>query len=238
MVNEQPAGEQGQSMRPTAETVRLQILATEHWSLLATRALTYSESFSRVGMFLTVLTGAVVALALLAQAGRFNRQFTIAAFLILSIVFFVGLTTVGRLRALNREDIRWVAGMNRLRRAYLQMQPDLEPYFMTDSHDDMRGVLITIGIETIPGRRKLADAAHGFTTLPAVVGVVVSVVAGVLGSLLAGVAGAPEELGITVGAVVFLTILGAGFALGQREFMQYARTMPARFPSAPSTSSS
>lgn len=31
-----------------AEATRLQILATEHWSVLATRSLTYTESLGRI----------------------------------------------------------------------------------------------------------------------------------------------------------------------------------------------
>jgi hypothetical protein len=126
--------------RPTltdGSSARLQVLATEHWSLLATRSLTYSESFSRVNMVLAVLSGAVVSLALLAQIDHFHEAFIIAAVLILSVVFFVGLVTIARLSALNCEDLRWVMGMNRLRRAYLEMHPELEPYFVTGSHDDL-----------------------------------------------------------------------------------------------------
>jgi hypothetical protein len=54
---------------------KLQILATEHWSLLATRALTYQESLGRVNMFLAILSGAVIALALVAQADHFGSTF-------------------------------------------------------------------------------------------------------------------------------------------------------------------
>jgi hypothetical protein len=46
--------------------VRIQILATAHWSLLATRGMTWQEMFARAGMFLTVQSGATVALALVA----------------------------------------------------------------------------------------------------------------------------------------------------------------------------
>jgi len=50
------------------DAVRVQILATEHWSLLAARNITYSAIFSRTSIFLTVVSAAVVALALVAQA--------------------------------------------------------------------------------------------------------------------------------------------------------------------------
>jgi hypothetical protein len=39
------------------DAVRAQILATEHWSLLATRSMTWNEIFSRASMFVTVLPG-------------------------------------------------------------------------------------------------------------------------------------------------------------------------------------
>ena len=68
--------------------MRLQILSTEHWSLLASRSLAWNESFSRAGMFLTTLTGAIVALALVAQASAFGDAFTLFALVILPVVVF------------------------------------------------------------------------------------------------------------------------------------------------------
>src|SRR5258708_2980646 len=95
---------EGPPNSPAPAATKLQISATEHWSLLATRSMTYTESFSRIGMFFTVLTGAIISLALLAQVEHFNQTFVGIALLILSVVFFVGLATLGRLAALNKED--------------------------------------------------------------------------------------------------------------------------------------
>ena len=81
---EQPGGEHSQPAAANASATRIQILATEHWSLLATRSLTYTESFSRVSMFLAVLSGAVISLALLAQVDHFHQAFIVAAVLIRS----------------------------------------------------------------------------------------------------------------------------------------------------------
>src|SRR5260221_2422641 len=105
---------------------KLQILATEHWSLLATRSLTYTESLGRVNVFLAVLSGAVIALALVAQADHFGATFMAIAILTLLVVLFTGIATVARLMHLNRDDYRWVVGMNRLRHAYLELHPELE----------------------------------------------------------------------------------------------------------------
>lgn len=60
------AGSDPPAKRPE-RSVRLQILSTEHWSLLASRSLGWNEVFSRTTMFLATLSGAVVALALVAH---------------------------------------------------------------------------------------------------------------------------------------------------------------------------
>ncbi|HEX2350966.1 MAG TPA: hypothetical protein VHI51_21220, partial [Ktedonobacterales bacterium] len=97
------------------DAVRAQILATEHWSLLATRSMTWNEVFSRASMFITVLSAAVVALALVAQATAFGPGFRLFALLVLPIVLLVGVATVIRLAEDNAEDFGLVIGMNRLR---------------------------------------------------------------------------------------------------------------------------
>jgi hypothetical protein len=97
--------ERGEPSLPPA--LRLQILTTEHWSLLSTRALSWNEAFNRATMFLPVLSGAVLALALVAQARRFDEGFTTFALLILPVVLVVGIATFMRLVAINHEDIGW-----------------------------------------------------------------------------------------------------------------------------------
>ena len=86
-----------------ARALRAQLLATEHWSLLATRSLSWNESFARAGMFLTLLSGATVALALVAQATSFGEGFVVFALLILPVVLFVG---SGDVRAAARDQQR------------------------------------------------------------------------------------------------------------------------------------
>ena len=162
--------------RDPAAAAKLQVLATEHWSLLATRALTYTESLGRVNMFLAILSGAVIALALVAQADHFGSVFIAVAIVMLSVVLISGIFTVARLMSLNRDDFRWVVGMNRLRNAYLEMYPELEPHFMTSGYDDMPGVLQTLGID-VSGADRLGTAFHGLQTLPGMLTVIVAVVA-------------------------------------------------------------
>ena len=97
--------------------------------------------FSRAGIFLTVVSASVVALALVAQATDFGDGFYVFALLVLPIVLVLGVGTLVRLGDALTEDVRLVFGMNRLRHAYLEIAPELEPYFVTSHYDDEEGVL-------------------------------------------------------------------------------------------------
>src|SRR5687767_2520229 len=56
--------------RPALATM----LATEHWSLLGTRSMTWSEIMSRISIMLTVMSAFLVALALVARGDGFDRS--------------------------------------------------------------------------------------------------------------------------------------------------------------------
>ncbi len=96
---------------------------------------------SRTSIFVAALTGSVVALALVAQATDFETGFVAFALVLLPVVYFLGVVTIVRLAQVNREDLRWVQGMNRIRNAYLDLAPELEPYFVTSRYDDDAGIL-------------------------------------------------------------------------------------------------
>lgn len=97
----------------------------------------------------------MIALALVAQAERFGPMFVSVAIPMLFGVLFAGIATIARLTALNRDDYPWVIGMNRLRHAYLQLHPELEPQFVTSPNDDLRGALQTFGIDDVTADRGL-----------------------------------------------------------------------------------
>lgn len=196
---------------------KLQVLATEHWSLLATRSLTYTESLGRVNMFLGILSGAVIALALVAQADRFGTTFIAVAIFMLTVVFFVGVATVRRLNMLNRDDFKWVVGMNRLRHAYLELYPELEPNFITSHYDDLAGAMKTLGLDPVSAP-SLGTVFHGFVTLPGMVSVIVASVGAAIAGLAAIGFGAPSFLILLVGGVAFVAALAAMFRVGNRSF--------------------
>jgi hypothetical protein len=212
---------------------KLQVLATEHWSLLATRSLTYTEALSRVTIFLGILSGAVVALALVAQADHFGTTFTAIAIPLLTVVLFAGVATIVRLTALNRDDYRWVVGMNRLRHAYLELYPDLEPYFIASPHDDLPGALQTLGIDDVAAGGRLGSVSHLLQTLPGMLTVIVAAIASAIGAL-AALAFAIPSIGAVLAAVVaFVLVVALLRSWGRRSVTRLSPSLEPRFPSGP-----
>jgi hypothetical protein len=202
---------------PEPAAGKVQILATEHWSLLATRSLTYTESLGRVNVFLAILSGAVIALALVAQADHFGATFIAIASLTLLVVLFTGIATVGRLMHLNRDDYRWVLGMNRLRHAYLELHPELEANFITSPHDDVPGALRTLGID-ITASRGVGSALHVFQTLPGMLSVIVAAIVAAIGALVAVATGLPSVGVVLASAAAFVVAVVLMGLWGSRSF--------------------
>lgn len=182
----------------------IQILATEHWSLLSARSLAYNEAFVRAGMFLTFLSMSFVALALLAQAMSFGRDFLSVAALVLAFDFVIGVTTYLRMGGANLDDLRAVHGMARIRHAYTQISPMVTPYFTTPIHDDIDAVTEVYG----PISDRLAGQIfYGLSTSSGMVGLIVSMVGGVLIAVVAML------IGLTGGPAIWIGIAGGMLVL-------------------------
>ena len=205
------AGAAGEQPDAAARALRAQLLATEHWSLLATRSLSWNESFARAGMFLTLLSGATVALALVAQATAFGEGFVVFALLILPVVLFVGVATYVRLLEINNEDYVWVRGMNRLRGAYLELDPQLAQYFITGSTEDADAIFRTFG--SLPGEPGSMETGlfHGFVTTPTTIAFVDATLAAVLAAIVSVQLNMAMMPAAGIGILVFL-MAGAALA--------------------------
>jgi hypothetical protein len=196
-----PTAGQADADAAARRALRVQMLATEHWSLLATRSLSWNEAFARASMFLSLLTGAVVALALVAQATAFGEGFVLFALLTLPVVLFVGLATYARLLEINNEDYMWVRGMNRLRGAYVEIDPGLADYFITGSTEDAMGIFRTFGAD--PANMQ-SDRFHGFVTTPTTIAFVDAMLAAVLASILVVQFGVSMQPAAAIGVLAFL----------------------------------
>ncbi len=215
-----------------ADPRALTILTTEHWSLLSARSLVYNEAFARAGMFLTFLTGSLVALGFVAQASGFGPEFLVVATALLGSDVLIGLATLGRVSSASAEEFRALQGMTRLRHAYLEMVPSLEPYFSTSRHDDLAGVLDVYG--ATKERPFLgSNVLHGFTTAPGMVGMITALAGGGFMAALLLLLGADRVVAIAgaFGAVVVLFVIM--LVVGLRVFAGAAYGLEVRFPPPP-----
>ncbi|MHC6231456.1 hypothetical protein ACX5I6_18010 [Arthrobacter sp. MMS24-T111] len=124
-------------------SVRAQLLATEHWGLLASRSTAQSEVLTRISMFLTFTSASVVSVALVGQATGFSEPFVLLAVVVLFIDTAIGLLTQLRVMNVAHEDLMYVTAMNRLRAAYVDLDPGVAPYLMASYHDDEAGSVQT-----------------------------------------------------------------------------------------------
>ena len=62
------AGDDAARLTDAQRALRAQILATEHWSLLASRSTTQSEVLTRIAIFLTLVSAGVFSLGVLGNA--------------------------------------------------------------------------------------------------------------------------------------------------------------------------
>jgi hypothetical protein len=226
-----PAGEGSGRAGPDhlADPRALTILTTEHWSLLTARSLVYNEAFSRASMFLTFLTGTLVALGFVSQGSGYTREFLLLAAVLLGFDLFIGLATLGRITGASAEEIRALQAMNRLRHAYLEMVPTLEPYFSTSPHDDLRSVVSIYGSAGTP-TSPLGNLAHGLTTTPGMIGTITAAVGGAFAAAIGLLLGASPMVSIVAGLVAFAIMTVAVWFAALRQFQAIEGMLTVRFP--------
>jgi len=123
--------------------VRAQILATEHWSLLGTRSTLWAEVMSRITIHLTVASAALVVLALVAQASGFGAPFRVLSIGLASVVLILGTLTGVRVMNASHDDSALILAMNRIRSAYIALDPGIADYLVSSWEDGRAGLMQT-----------------------------------------------------------------------------------------------
>jgi hypothetical protein len=101
-------------------------LVTEHFVLQSARGVATSEANGRAALYLTSLTGALVALGFVAQVGE---QFDAFAAAVLPALFLLGEFTYVRLLENSIEDWLLQRSIQRIRRYYLALVPEAAAFF-------------------------------------------------------------------------------------------------------------
>jgi hypothetical protein len=198
-----------------APSLRAQLLATEHYSLLASRSTTQNELLVRIAIFLTLVSASIVSLALVGQTTEFDGRFDAFTITLFSIVLLVGTLTLLRVQNGSEEDQAFVIGMNRLRAGYAELDPGIDRYFVTSTHDDDRGIGQTYTYFPHSGWHVQLFASSWMVIL-----VVDTVVASALAGLAANATGAP-------GVVIAIASAAAGSGYFAAWFWHFSRRITA-----------
>lgn len=230
-MSEEPGAASPEPPTPAAElspSVRAQLLATEHWSLLASRSTTQGEVLTRISMFLTFTSASLLSVALVGNATQFSDAFRAFALTILSIDVVVGLLTHIRVMSVGMEDLMYVIAMNRLRAAYVDLDPGVAPYLMAASTDDEEGAKKTYYF--LGGRRDFSQVAGSSMVFMGTVNA--ALIALLVGSALL-TAAVPVPLAVGVAVVAALAFFGTSLARGRRRYLDVWKNNPPLSPTQP-----
>lgn len=209
--------------------MRAQLLATEHWSLLASRSTTQGEVLTRISMFLYLVSAGLVSLALAGQATQFDEGFPGFALTVLGIILLVGVLTQVRVTNVSMEDLAYVLAMNRLRAAYVELDPGVAPYLMASHFDDMPGTQTTYYF--LGDRPRNLSQVLGSSMM-----FIIAVNSTLLGLLLAGITlglGVPLLLSVAIAVVGGGGFLAGSIAVGGNRYLGFWRRYTPLFPSPP-----
>jgi hypothetical protein len=206
--------------------LRIQVLATEHWSLLASRSTTQSEVLTRIAMFLTFVSASLLSLALVGNATGFGENFALFAVAILSVALVVGALTQLRVMNVSMEDLMYVLAMNRLRGEYARILPGIEDALMSSTHDDRAGSERTYYFLDPP--RKLSPVLGSSMVFIIVVN---AVLAGLLTATIVVIAGGVTVLTLVLAFVAAVAYFVVCLTLGSRPYFHLWRSFEPVSPS-------
>lgn len=191
------------------KSLRAQMLATEHWSLLASRSTTQSEVLTRIAIFLTLVSAGLVTLGVLGNATGFSGWFGVAALGVLFLLVLLGMITQLRVFNTATEDLVYVLAMNRLRAAYIDLDPGIERYFMMGTTDDQPGSVQTY--YAFAARERSQVFASSMMLILVVHAALIGLFGGSLTYALSGSVGWSIAVGVVLAVAAFVGWMAWGY---------------------------
>jgi hypothetical protein len=206
--------------------VLVTILTTEHFTLQDARGSTVSESSARAALYVGAVSSALIALGFIAQASELGTAFHAFALVVLPTLYVLGVFTFVRLVESSVESLFYSQAINRIRAYYRDAAGREARYLLLSGHDDLRGVLASMGVFR-PSRWGL------FLTAAAMIAVLNSVVGGTAVAFVVGaVLGAPLGVATAVGSVAAVGSAFAHFRWQRRHHREASDVAAPMFPSA------
>ena len=200
-------GEEAGDPRPAAVT----FVTTEHFTLQGERSRAISELTARASIFLATVSGALVALGLMATATHVGTAFYAFALILLPTLSFVGLVTFERTLQTSAEDHNNAHRIARLRSYYFRHAPELTDYLLSVSPEKRLAV-----------QGLAAGSWQALLTIPGMIGVITSVLVGTTAGIIVAVVSdhsltAALSIGGVAAAAVFCGLWRRGLAERKRQ---------------------
>jgi hypothetical protein len=203
----------------------VQILTTEHFNLQTARSATISEAVGRLSIFLTTISGVLIALGFAGQVASFGTTFKVFTLVLLPALLLLGITTCARVAQTSMEDIHFLRGISRIRHFYVEVAPEIADYLVGSIHDDAASGMRGMGLQW--------SRWQPFLSIVSLIAMVNSMIAGVLAALIVAWAADPAiPAVVVVGLVVGLAVFACHFAIGMRVIGNRERVGPPMFPAA------
>jgi threonine/homoserine/homoserine lactone efflux protein len=188
-------------------------LTTEHFTLQGARSATIAESTGRATMFLSSVSGGLVALGLMATATHIGAAFYAFALILLPTLAFLGFVTFDRTLQSGIEDHGYARRIARLRGYYFAQAPELTDYLLSVSPEER------LAVQGLRGGRW-----QGFLTVAGMVCVITVVLLGsAVGLLAALVANHSLVAALVAGSATAIAVL-VGLMRHQRKAWKRANT--------------
>ncbi len=186
---------------PELSSQLVTIITTEHYNLQTGRSMTVADANGRCTLFIGAVSGALIAIAFTGQVSRMGTAFYVFSLVLIPSLLLMGLITFERVLQSAIEDLTYARGITRIRHLYLEVAPQLRPYFLLAADEKSKRPLLKVGIH--PSWWQV------FLTTAGMIAAINSVLAGVfVGLLLSALFTFPLLVCTSVGVVTFLVSLG------------------------------
>ena len=200
-------------------------LATEHFTLATSRATTVAEAGARSTLFMSTVSSFVVALAFIGTLSDAGEVFRLFALVLLPVLLVMGVMTFLRLGETALEDAFYGRAINRIRRYYVELDPDRAGYIALATNDDLAGVMASAG-------HRSSSRWHALSHTATMVLVVTGVIAGAgIGVLLAFSFGVGQTLATVAAIPGGVAVMAALMAFDQRRWQEAEAQVASVFPS-------
>jgi hypothetical protein len=196
-------------------------LTTEHFVLQTAANGTISEAAARSSLYVFSLSSSLVAIGF---ASRSRDVFVPFVAIVLPSIFMLGIFTVIRLVDTALENMRYLAGIARIRRYYRTLSPDAAVYFAASHGRWPEG-------RSDPSLR-LGPLMAFFSTSASIIAFINSVVAGVGVALLAGDRLGADRIAVSMllGVALAAALIVAFVAYERWRFRVFERVQPSEEP--------